>query len=190
VSVAVVGKPSHPAMSPVVITLVVAAADNVVIGSDGRLPWRVKSELAHFRKVTLGKPVVMGRKTFLSIGTPLKGRTNIVVSRDPDFAVSGVLVASSVEAALAAARGDALRRGSGEIAVIGGADIYRQTLPLADRIVFTRVHLRPAGDTMFPVIDPQIWVETGREDFAAGPHDDASFTVQVLDRVGALACKG
>ncbi|MGE4257180.1 MAG: dihydrofolate reductase [Xanthobacteraceae bacterium] len=189
-SATAVGKPSRPTMSPVLITIVVAAADNDVIGSDGRLPWRLKSELAHFRKVTLGKPVVMGRKTFLSIGTPLKGRTNIVVSRDPDFAVSGVLVASSVEAALAVARGDALRRGSGEIAVIGGADIYRQTLPLADRIVFTRVHLRPAGETTFPAIDPQIWVETGREDFAAGPHDDASFTVQVFDRVGAAACKG
>ena len=77
---------------------------------------------------------------------------------------------------------------AGEIAVIGGADIYRQTLPLADRIVFTRVHLRPAGDATFPAIDPQIWTETGREDFAAGPHDDASFTVLVFDRVGANSC--
>jgi dihydrofolate reductase len=189
VSIAVTGKPSYPTVSPVLITLVVAAADNDVIGSDGRLPWRLKSEMAHFRKVTMGKPVVMGRKTFLSIGTPLKGRTNIVVSRDPDFAVPGVLVAPTVEAALAAARGDALRRGSGEIAVIGGADIYGQTLPLADRIVFTRVHLRPGGDVTFPAIDPQIWTQTGHEDFAAGPNDDAPFTVQVFDRVGTVVRK-
>jgi dihydrofolate reductase len=189
VSAAADGKPPRQTASPVMIALVVAAADNDVIGSDGRLPWRLKSELAHFRKVTMGKPVVMGRKTFLSIGTPLKRRTNIVVSRDPDFALSGVLVAPSVELALAVARGDALRRGSGEIAVIGGADIYRQTLPLADRIVFTRVHLRPAGDATFPALDPHVWSETGREDFAAGPHDDASFTVVVYDRVGAVARK-
>lgn len=174
-----------PRNSLVKLTLVVAAADNGVIGADGRLPWRLKSELAHFRKVTIGKPVVMGRKTFLSIGAPLKGRTSIVVSRDPNFAWPGVVVAPSVEVALAAARGDALRRGSGEIAVIGGADIYRQTLPFADRIVFTRVHLQPAGDTRFPAIDPHVWTETGREDFAAGPQDDASFTVMVFDHNAA-----
>ena len=155
--------------SKVLLTLVVAAADNDVIGSGGKLPWRLKSEMAHFRDLTMGKPVVMGRKTFLSIGKPLKGRTNIVISRDPDFALPGVLVAPRVEAALATARGDALRRGAGEIAVIGGAEVYRQTLPVADRIVFTRVHLKPAGDTTFPSIDPQIWTETGRSEYAAGP---------------------
>ena len=168
--------------SKVLLTLVVAAAENDVIGSGGKLPWRLKSEMAHFRDLTMGKPVVMGRKTFLSIGKPLKGRTNIVISRDPDFALPGVLVAPRVEAALAAARGDALRRGAGEIAVIGGAEVYRQTLPMADRIVFTRVHLKPAGDTTFPSIDPRIWTETGRSEYAAGPDDDASFTVLVFDR--------
>jgi len=186
VSAAPAGKSARADVS---IILVVAAADNGVIGADGRLPWRLKTELAHFRKVTLGKPMVMGRKTFLSIGMPLKGRTNIVVSRDVDFARPGVLVAPSMELGLAAARGDALRRGSGEIAVIGGADVYRQTLPLADRIVFTQVHMQAAGDTSFPAIDPQIWKEAGREAFAAGPNDDASFTVVVFDRVGAIARK-
>lgn len=169
------------------LTLVVAAAENGVIGADGRLPWRLKSEMAHFREVTLGKPVVMGRKTLGSIGKPLKGRTNIVITRDPDFAASGIVVAPSLSAALAAARGDALRRGADEIAVIGGADVYRQALPLADRIVFTRVHLQPHGDSTFPPIDPNAWSETSRSEHAAGPQDDAPFSVLVFDRTGAAA---
>ena len=164
------------------LTLVVAVADNGVIGQGGRLPWRLKSDMAHFRKVTMGKPVVMGSKTFLSIGVPLKGRTNIVVSRDPSFAHPGILVAPSVEAALAAARGEALRRGVDEIAVIGGADIYRQTMDRADRLVVTCVHLQPAGDATFPAIDPKTWREAGRSEHPAGPDDEAAFTVLVFER--------
>jgi dihydrofolate reductase len=172
------------------LTLVVAAAENGVIGSDGQLPWRLKSEMAHFRQATMGKPVVMGRKTFRSIGKPLKGRTNIVVTRDADFTAPGILVAPTISAALATARGDALRRGADEIAVIGGADIYRQTLPMADRIVFTRVHLQPPGDSTFPLIDPGIWIESGRTEYAAGPQDDAPFTVLVFDRADGISGKG
>jgi dihydrofolate reductase len=164
------------------ITLVVAVADNDVIGQGGRLPWRLKSEMAHFRKATMGKPVVMGRKTFRSIGSPLKGRTNIVVTRDPSFAMPGVLVAPSVEAALTAARGDAMRRGVDEIAVIGGAEIYNQMLASADRMIVTRVHLQPAGDTKFPSIDAAAWKETSRSEHSAGPDDEASFTVVVYER--------
>ncbi len=170
------GSPWFHPQSQIALVLVVAVADNGVIGEGGRLPWRLKSEMAHFRKVTMGKPVVMGRKTFLSIGTPLKGRTNIVVSRDPVFAAQGVLVAPNVEAALTAARGDALRRGTGEIAVIGGADIYRQTISHADRMLVTRVHLQPAGDTKFPDIDAR-WKETHRAEHHAGTDDEAPFTV-------------
>jgi dihydrofolate reductase len=180
---------TSPRVSTISLTLVVAAAENGVIGSDGRLPWRLKSEMAHFRTITMGKPVVMGRKTFLSIGQPLKGRTNIVITRDTDFAAPGILVAPSVPAALTAARGDALRRGAGEIAVIGGADVYRQTLPLADRIVFTRVHLRPRGDSTFPPIDPKAWTENNRTEHAAGPQDDAPYTVLVFDRAGGPSGK-
>jgi dihydrofolate reductase len=187
VSAAAKDRPARATAPPVLITLVVAAADNGVIGVDGRLPWRLRSDMAHFRKATMGKPVVMGRKTFLSIGMPLKGRTNIVVSRDPDFARPGLLVAPSLDVALAAARGDALRRGAAEIAVIGGADIYRQVLPSADRIVLTRVHAQPAGDATFPALDPKAWTEMSRESFDAGPHDDAAFTVLVFDRAGADA---
>src|SRR5579872_5059594 len=108
------------------IILVAAIAENGVIGRGNALPWRLKSDMQHFRAITMGKPVVMGRKTFLSIGKPLKGRSNIVVSRDPQFAAPGIVVAPSIEAALAAARGDALRRGADSIAVIGGADLYAQ----------------------------------------------------------------
>ncbi len=124
--------------------------------------------------MTWGKPVVAGRTTYLSFTKkPLPGRTNIVVSRNRSFAAPGALVAASVEAALEAARGDALRRGVGEIAVIGGADIYAQTMSLADRLVITRVHLQPDGDTTFPVIDPDIWQEAERTEHRAGPDDEA-----------------
>src|ERR1700722_16629131 len=106
------------------IVLIAAIAENGVIGRDNGLPWRLKSDLAHFRAVTMGKPVVMGRKTFLSIGRPLTGRTNIVVSRDNGFAAPGIVVAASLRAAIETAGGDALRRGSDAIIVAGGADIY------------------------------------------------------------------
>jgi dihydrofolate reductase len=164
---------------------VAAVADNGVIGRGGRLPWRLKSDLRLFRAVTMGKPVVMGRKTYLSIGKPLSGRSNIVVSRDRSFAAPGVLVASDIASALTAARGDALRRGADEIAVIGGADIYAQTMGAADRLLITRVHLQPDGDTTFPAIDPAVWQEVERTEHPAGPDDEAGFTVLVYQRRAA-----
>jgi len=169
------------------IILVAAVADNGVIGQQGRLPWRLKSEMAHFRAVTMGKPVVMGRKTYISIGAPLKGRTNIVVSRDRTFAARGVLAATNVNAALDVARGDALRRGANAIAVIGGADLYAQCMALADRLVITRVHLRPSGDTKFPNIDPTAWNEAARTEHPAGPGDEAGFTVVEYVRIDSDA---
>jgi dihydrofolate reductase len=180
------GSDRAPPQQPGVV-LVVAVADNDVIGQGGGLPWRLTSEMQHFRSVTMGKPVVMGRKTYRSIGRPLAGRTNIVVSRDPGFAAPGILVAGDVDAALTVARGDALRRRAEAIAVIGGADIYAQTIARADRLVLTRVHLQPTGDTKFPPIDPGVWRETERTEHDAGPNDDASFTVIVYDRRAAGA---
>jgi len=159
------------------IILVAAVAENGVIGQGGGLPWRLKSDLQHFRAATIGKPVVMGRKTYASIGKPLKDRTNIVVTRDRSFAAPGVLVAPSIESALAVAWGDALRRGVDDIAVIGGADIYAQCMARADRLLITQVHLRPTGDTKFPIIDPATWSAAGRSEHAAGPGDEAGFTV-------------
>jgi dihydrofolate reductase len=164
------------------LVLIAAVADNGVIGQGGGLPWRLKSDLRNFRAITMGKPVVMGRKTYLSIGKPLAGRTNIVVSRNRDFAAPGIMVAPSAEAALAAARGEALRRAADAIAVIGGAELYAHVIGRADRLVITHVHLRPAGDTLFPAIDPTLWQEVERSEHAAGPDDAAGFAVLVYER--------
>ncbi len=164
------------------LVLVAAVADNGVIGLGGGLPWRLRSDLRNFRAVTMGKPVVMGRKTFVSIGKPLPGRTNIVVSRNRDFAAPGVVAAPGIEAALALARGDALRRGADAVAVIGGADLYAHTIAHADRLVITHVHLCPDGDTLFPAIDPKLWREAERSEHAAGPDDAAGFAVLVYER--------
>jgi dihydrofolate reductase len=168
------------------IVLVVAVAENGVIGQGGKLPWRLKSEMQHFRAVTWGKPVVVGRKTYQSFARrPLPGRTNIVVTRDRTLAIAGALVTTSVAAALEVARGDALRRGVDEISVVGGADIYAQTIADADRLVITRVKLQPAGDTTFPPIDPKLWREVERADRAAGPDDEAAYSIHVYERVAA-----
>src|SRR3977135_82555 len=128
-------------MLQIPLRLVAAVAENGVIGQGGALPWRLRSDMKHFRAATMGKPVVMGRKTYLSIGKPLPGRTNSVASRDRAFAAPGVLVAETVEAALAVARGDALRRGVGEIAIIGGAALYAQIMDAGRRLVMTRGRL-------------------------------------------------
>ena len=168
------------------IVLIVAVAENGVIGKDGALPWRLASDLKRFRALTLGRPVVMGRKTYLAIGKPLDGRTNIVVTRDPDFKAAGTIVARSVEDALAAARADAQERGVDEIAIIGGADIYRQTMPLADRLEVTIVHARPVGDAFFAPIDPALWRELARREKPQGGRDSApmAFVTYGKNRAG------
>jgi len=157
------------------IVIVAAVGENGVIGRDGGLPWRLKSDMKHFRSLTWGKPVIMGRKTYLTLRRPLPGRTNIVITRDRSFSAPGVLVTPNLENALAIGRGDALRRRVGEIAVVGGAEIYAQTLGLAERIALTLVHIRPQGETMFPPIDREVWEETERIELARGPDDEAAF---------------
>jgi dihydrofolate reductase len=164
------------------LVLIAAVADNGVIGRDNQLPWRLKSDLQHFRSTTMGKPVVMGRRTFHSLGRQLKGRTVIVVTRDRDFAAPGVLAAPSLAAALAAARGDALRRGADAVMVAGGGQIYAEALPLAQRIELTLVHARPEGDTVFPTLEPAAWRELARSEHKAGPDDSADFAVVCLAR--------
>jgi dihydrofolate reductase len=144
------------------LVLIAAVADNRVIGQGGGMPWRLKADLARFRSLTMGRPVVMGRKTYVSIGRPLAGRTTIVASRDRDLAIPGAVAAPALQQALAVARADALRRGVHEIMVAGGADIYTQTMPLADRLEVTHVDARPDGDTVFPPIDPAVWHELTR----------------------------
>lgn len=165
------------------LVLVAAVADNGVIGRGGAMPWRLKTDLKRFRALTLGHPVVMGRRTFLALGgKPLAGRTNIVVSRDPGFAAPGTVVAPTLHDALAAAHGDALRRGAAAIMVGGGGGIYAATIAIAERLEITRVHDTPEGDTVFPAIDRGRWRETARHDYPATPDDDASFTALTYER--------
>ena len=156
--------------------LIIAVADNGVIGRDGAMPWRLKSDLRHFKALTLGKPVVMGRKTFASIGRPLPGRTNIVVTRDGALKLPGAVVTTSFDEARLIARGDVLRRFATEIAVIGGAEIYQQFLAEADRIELTEVHATPEGDTHFAPLDSAQWEETARIRHAAAEGDSADYS--------------
>jgi dihydrofolate reductase len=165
------------------IVVLAAVAENGVIGRGNALPWRLKSDMAHFRALTMGKPVMMGRKTYLSIGKPLKGRTTIVVSRDRAFAAPGIVVAQNLDAALAAARGDALRRAADSIIVAGGADLYAQVLPLAARLCITEVHKRVEGDAHFPAIDRKIWREIARQEQQPGAEDEIPFAFVTYERV-------
>ncbi|MGB6352199.1 MAG: dihydrofolate reductase [Pseudolabrys sp.] len=164
------------------VVLVAAIGDNFVIGREGQLPWRLKSDLQHFRNVTLNRPVIMGRKTHESIGKVLPGRTNIVLTRDLTWVAPGAVLATSLDAALSFARSDAAKRGVDEIMVIGGSDIFSATMPMADRLEITHVHASPEGDTVFPLIDPEVWQEQSRQDHFAGPDDDFSFAVATYIR--------
>jgi dihydrofolate reductase len=164
------------------IIIIAAVAENGVIGRGNALPWRLKSDMAHFRNLTMGKPVVLGRKTYASIGEPLAGRTTIVISRDENFSAPGIAVAPNFASALATAHGDALRRNAAAIIVAGGADIYGQALPLATRLVITEVHKRVDGDARFPAIDAKLWRETARSEQKPGPQDEAGFAFVVYER--------
>ena len=157
------------------IVLVAAIAENNVIGRGNALPWRLKSDMQHFRALTMSKPVILGRKTYLSIGKPLKGRTTIVVSRDRAFAAPGVVMAPSLDVAFAVARGDALRRNVDTIVVAGGADIYSQAMPMATSLAITYVRKNAEGDAVFPPIDPQLWRETSRSEHEPAAEDDARY---------------
>ena len=165
--------------------LIVAVADNGVIGAGGAIPWRLKTDLQRLKTMTMGKPVVMGRKTFSSLRRPLPGRTNIVLTRDGDFRSPGAVVTTSLADARAVATGDALRRFVTEIAVIGGAEIYAQWMGCADRLEITEVHARPEGDTYLTAIDAAVWEEVARVRNSAGPDDSADFSFVTYRRRGA-----
>jgi dihydrofolate reductase len=158
------------------IVLIVAMAENGVIGRDNTIPWRLKSDQRRFKTMTWGKPIVMGRKTFVSLRRPLPGRTNIVVTRDPNFNPVGAVVTTSLANAWAIAQGDALRRFATEIAVIGGAEIYAQAMAVADRLEVTEVHAAPEGDTRFGPIDPAIWQEIARTHHSSSADDSDAFS--------------
>lgn len=162
---------------PPALSLVVAVSDNDVIGRDNALPWHLPADLKHFKAVTMGKPIVMGRKTYDSIGRPLPGRLNIIITRNRELEIPGVTVVGSFEEALARA-GDAP-----EVAVIGGAELFRSALPLASRIYFTRVHGTVEGEIKFPVLDPAHWREVERSHHPADDKHAYAMTFTTLDRI-------
>ena len=168
-------------MSEVKLALIAAMARNRVIGRDNAMPWHLPEDLRYFKATTLGKPIVMGRKTFDSLGRPLPGRTNIVVSRQPDFTLEGAQVFASIDAALSAARQQAQADGVDEVMLIGGDNLYRQTLERADRIYLTRIESEPEGDAWFPAFDEQAWAVVSERAVAAGDGYPAH-VYQVLER--------
>jgi len=165
------------------IALIVAIAKNGIIGRHGGLPWRLSSDLKTFRRLTIGKPVVMGRRTFQSLAKPLDQRDNLVVTRDARFSAPGAEVFHTLDAALTRAEVLASARGSDEVMIIGGADIYAQALTLAHRIYWTEVDASPEGDTRFPALDRREWHEVSREPIPRGPNDDHAATLLVLERI-------
>jgi dihydrofolate reductase len=164
-------------MSTPLVSLVVAVARNGVIGRDNDLPWRLPDDLKHFKAITLGKPVVMGRRTFESIGRPLPGRENRVVSRRPGFEAPGCRVFASLEEALAGPEP--------EVMVIGGGQIYAAALPLAQRLYLTEVDAEVDGDARFPEIDPDTWREVSSEAHVADERHAHAFRVRLLERVAS-----
>jgi dihydrofolate reductase len=161
------------------ISIIVAVARNGVIGAGNRLPWHLPDDLKRFKALSMGKPIVMGRRTYDSIGKPLPGRTNIVVSRQPGLAIAGATVAPSLDSALHAAGAVA------EIVVIGGAEIFRQVLARTDVIHLTRVHARIDGDVVFPELDPGTWRETAVEQHPADERHQYAFTFVTLERAAS-----
>ncbi len=170
------------------IAIYVAIAENGVIGREGGLPWRLSSDLKRFKAQTMGKPIVMGRKTWESFPKqPLPGRLNIVVTRDKTYRAEGAETVSSLDDAISLARTRArCMAGADEICVIGGGQIYAQALPLADRLHVTHVLAKVDGDTVFPPIDPEIWYLAGAEDFPAGEKDTHATRYAVYERRTAV----
>lgn len=170
------------------LSFIVAVAGNGVIGRDGQLPWRQSSDLKLFRRLTMGKPILMGRKTWGTLAKrPLDGRDNIVVTRDRGFMADGAMVAHTLEGGLDLARAAARSRGADEVMVIGGAEIYRALLPVVDRIYLTEIDAEPEGDALFPRLDTTAWREVSREPLQRGPNDQFDAVLVVLDRRQAPA---
>jgi dihydrofolate reductase len=166
----------------VTTSLIVAVGRNGVIGRQGQLPWRMPSDLKTFRRLTMGKPIVMGRKTFESIGRPLDGRDNIVITRNAHFEAEGVSVFNSVVDALVLARALARTNGSDEVMVIGGADIFAATLPETQRVYWTEIAGEPEGDVNFPPLDPAAWHQVSSEPITRSPRDEYDAVLRIFER--------
>jgi dihydrofolate reductase len=169
------------------ISLIWAMADNGLIGRDNTLPWRLPTDMRHFMNTTMGKPVLMGRKTFQSMKAPLPGRTNIVLTRELNWQAEGVRVVHSLEEGIAVAEAQCLIDGQDELMVIGGADIYALALPYASHLYVTHVHDRPDGDVFFPQIDWSAWQCVAQEKFAADAKHSADFTIAEYTRRNPVA---
>ena len=164
------------------LSLIAAVSDNGVIGRDGQLPWHVPGDLRFFKRVTMGKPVIMGRRTWESIRKPLPGRTNIVVTRQRDYLAEGAEVVGTLEDALTLATQVATRDGVEELMVVGGEELYRLALPVADRLYITEVHVDVQGDARFPTWDRSAWVERRRERMPADDETGTEYSFVVYER--------
>ncbi len=165
------------------LVLVVARARNGVIGRDGGLPWRLRSDLRRFKAITLGKPCIMGRRTWESLPLkPLPGRLNLILSRDESFAARGAVVCTTLDEAVEIARETAGEDGVGEICVIGGVALFEKALPRARRLYLTEVEAEPEGDVLFPAFDEGAWKEVSSEAHPAGEKDDHGFVFRILER--------
>lgn len=169
------------------IAMIAAIGANSVIGNDGQIPWRLPTDFAHFKRTTLGKPLIMGRKTFESIGKPLRGRTNIVVTRQSGYAPDGVVVCPGLPEAVERAQAIAAAGDADEVMIGGGAEIYREAMPLAHRLYITHVASSPAGDATFPPIDAAVWEISQRHDILRAEKDSADFIVLTYARRGGSA---
>jgi dihydrofolate reductase len=169
-------------VSNISVAIIVAMGENQVIGIDNQLPWHIPEDLKYFKSTTMGKPIVMGRKTFDSIGRPLPGRTNIVVTRNQHYAAEGVRVAHSVDQALAMAQLEAQASGVSEVMVIGGAQLYADCLPIADRLYITKVHASVEGDAFFPNLNWDDWQELDRKDFTANDSNIYNYSFMTIVR--------
>lgn len=164
------------------LSLIVAMAENHVIGCNNQMPWHLPGDLQYFKKVTMGKPVIMGRKTFESIGRPLPGRSNILITRNTDFQAEGVRIVHDLASACELGEQIAVADGEEEVMVIGGAEIYRQALPQADRLYLTRIHAEIEGDAWFPALAESEWLETARETHLASGSNPFDYSFTVLQR--------
>ena len=169
----------------VVVAMIAGVAENGVIGAQNRIPWRIPSDMAFFKRTTMGKPIIMGRKQYESVGRPLPGRTNLVVSRRAGYQPEGVIVINDLGAAIEHAISIAEADRAGEAMIIGGGEIYAQAMGRADRLYISHVALRPKGDVRFPPIDAAIWRETGAPSVEASPKDEATYRIAVYERVAA-----
>lgn len=166
----------------IVVAMIAGVAENNVIGSGGRIPWRIPSDMAFFRRTTMGKPIIMGRKQYETVGRPLPGRTNVVVSRQQGYQPEGVIVINDLAAAIEHGKAIAEADGVVEVMIIGGGEIYAQAMPSAGRLYVSHITLAPDGDVVFPAIDPAVWRVSDEPPVEASPNDEAPFHIRIYER--------